>query len=118
MNIKVNLYCTIFLFALLSFNAHSQINYDEAKVPEYKLPELLISNNGKKIQTPEDWVNIRRPEIVKLFEEYVYGRFPETCPKIKFETAKTDSNALCGKAIQKNIVACFIKEVIPYKWNY
>jgi len=110
MNTKVNLYCNIFLLAFLSFNAHSQINYDEVKVPEYKLPEMLISNNGEKIQTSEDWINIRRPEIIKLFEEYVYGRVPEAYLEIKFETTKTDSNALCGKAIQKNIVAYFINE--------
>ncbi len=110
MNKKANLYCNIFLLAFLSFNAHSQIYYDEVKVKEYKLPELLISNNGKKIQTSEDWIDIRRPEIIRLFEEYIYGRVPQACLEIKFETVKTDSNALCGKAIQKNVVACFIKE--------
>jgi len=106
----MNIYCTIFLLALLSLSAQSQISNDEVKVQEYRLPEMMISNNGEKIQTPEDWINIRRTEIIKLFKEYVYGRIPETCPKAKFETVKTDSNALCGKAIQKIIVACFIKE--------
>jgi len=110
MNKKKYLCCTIFLLAVLSFNAHSQINYDEVKVPEYKLPEMLISSNGKKIQTSEDWINIRRPEIIKLFEEYVYGRVPGARLEKKFETVKIDTNALCGKAVQKNIVACFIKE--------
>ena len=110
MNKKVILYPAIFLLAILSFHAQSQINIDAAKVPEYKLPEMLISSNGKEIQTPEDWINIRRPEIINLFEQYVYGRFPGTRLEKKFETVKTDSNALCGKAVQKNIVACFIKE--------
>jgi hypothetical protein len=110
MNKKINLFCTIFLLAFMSFNALCQINYDEVKVPEYKLPEMLISNTGEKIQTSEDWINIRRPEIIKLFEEYVYGKFPEADLELKFEVAKIDSNALSGKAIQKNIVAYFIKE--------
>jgi len=110
MNKKVTLGSSICLIFFLSLSAHSQINYDKAKVPEYKLPEILVSSNGRKIQTAEDWINIRRPEIVNLFEEYMYGRIPEAVPEIKFETAKTNSNALCGKAIQKNIVACFIKE--------
>jgi hypothetical protein len=110
MNKKVTSFCNICLLTFLSFSSQSQINYDETKVPEYKLPEILISNNGKKIQTAEDWITIRRPEIIKLFEEYVYGKFPETDLKIKFETVKTDSNALCGKAIQKDVVACFLKE--------
>ena len=110
MNKKVTLYPVIFLLAIFSFNAYSQVKCDEAKIPEYKLPEMLISSNGKEIQTPEDWINIRRPEIINLFEEYVYGRFPGTDLKMEFKTAKTDVNALCGKAVQKNIVVCFIKE--------
>jgi hypothetical protein len=109
MHKKLNLFYSIFLLAFLSFNAHCQINYDEAKVPEYKLPEMLISNNGEKIQTSEDWVNIRRPEIIKLFEEYMYGRVPEGSLEIKYETTKIDTNALSGKAIQKNVIVCYIK---------
>lgn len=107
MNTKVTLCCMVFFLALLGLPAQSQVNFDEAKVPGYNLPEILISNNGKEIQTQEDWIHIRRPEIVSLFTEYVYGRFPETGLKIKFETAKIDSNALGGKAVQKIIVACF-----------
>jgi hypothetical protein len=107
---KVSLYCAIFLLAFPGFNVYSQKNSEEIKVPAFKLPEILISNNGEKIQTTEDWINIRRPEIIRLFEKYVYGRIPGARPEIKFKTVKTDSNALCGKAIQKNIVACFIKE--------
>jgi hypothetical protein len=102
-------YCSILFLVLLSFNAYSQVNYDEDKVPKYRLPEMLISNNGRKIQTAKDWVNIRRPEIIKLFQEYVYGRFPDAGLKKKFETAKIDSNSLGGKAIEKNIVVSFIK---------
>jgi hypothetical protein len=93
----------------LSINAYCQPNIDKVKAPDYKLPEILISNNGGKIQTSEDWINIRRPEIIKLFEKYVYGRVPKVLPAVKFETTKTDSNALGGKAIEKNIVASFIK---------
>ncbi|UCH15267.1 MAG: acetylxylan esterase [Bacteroidales bacterium] len=111
MNKKANLYFNIFVLAFLSFDVHSQITYDKVKVPEYKLPELLISNNGKKIQIPEDWINIRRPEIIRLFEAYVYGGVPEVCLEIKFATIKTDLNALYGKAIKKNIVAFIINEV-------
>lgn len=109
MNIKVKLYCVVCLLAFLSFNAYSQINHDKGKVPEYTLPEMLISNQGQKIETSKDWINIRRPEIIKLFEEHVYGRFPEVNLEVKFETLTTDSNALCGKAIQKNIAVYFIK---------
>ena len=110
MNKKVNVISCIFLLSILSFNAQSQTIGVEAKAPAYELPEMLISSKGEKIQTPEDWINIRRPEIITLFGEYEYGRFPGTCLEKKFETVKIDSNALCGKAVQKNIVVSFIKD--------
>ena len=37
------------------------------EVPDYDLPELLVSNNGTAIDNSEDWKNIRRPEILALF---------------------------------------------------
>jgi hypothetical protein len=31
------------------------VNYDEAKVGEYTLPELLKQNDGKPVTTPQQW---------------------------------------------------------------
>ena len=92
---------------LLSFStsimSFAQVNYDEEKVPEYKLPEILVSRNGKVIKNPSDWENIRRPEILDLFEKNMYGRFPGEVITIGFETIETDRKALDDKAIRKNI---------------
>jgi len=41
--------------------------YDESKVPHYDLPPLLVTVEGKTIETPEQWRNIRRPQILALF---------------------------------------------------
>ena len=46
---------------------------DESKVPPYVLPPLLVSESGKAITTPEEWFRIRRPEILALFGNLVYG---------------------------------------------
>ena len=73
----------------------------------YKLPELLESNDGKIINNSEDWENIRRPEIVGLFENYVYGEIPDKEIDITYKLLKIDENALDGKAIQKEIIATF-----------
>ena len=109
MNKKVILCCIVLFLTFQSFNSYSQNNFNEVKLPQYKLPELLISINGKTIQTSEDWINTRRPEVLSLFEKYVYGKFPEDYLDVKFEIKYIDTNALCGKAIQKDIIACFIK---------
>lgn len=73
-------------------------------VPNYELPELLVTNEGEIIRNTEDWKTIRRPEIVELFENAVYGRVPELEIDISYKLVKMDSNALDGKAIQKEII--------------
>lgn len=40
------------------------------------LPDPLTANDGTAITTVEQWESIRRPEIMELFREHVYGRRP------------------------------------------
>ena len=61
-------------------------NYDQTKAnPFPQLPELLESNDGKKITTAKMWWEKRRPEIAEDFEREVYGRIPENVPEVKWE---------------------------------
>ena len=40
------------------------VNYDEAKVGTYTLPDALVLNNGKPVRDAKTWTKKRRPEIV------------------------------------------------------
>jgi hypothetical protein len=79
-------------------------NYDEAKVGTYTLPDPLVLQNGEPVRTAEQWFKQRRPEIVKLYENEIYGRTPERAPRVTFTVTETDTNALEGVAIRKHIV--------------
>jgi hypothetical protein len=79
------------------------VNYEESKVPEYKLPELLKCLDGQKVKTIKDWKNKRRPEIKKLFEEHMYGKAPGKPKGLSFTLKSIDKKALGGKAIKKEI---------------
>lgn len=92
---------------LPAFNPQDQTNYDESKVPPYKLPELLVSLNGKPITTGKEWMRIRRPEILSLFEENMYGKIPGDLKISSFKTVEENNNALGGKAIRKQVVLTF-----------
>lgn len=72
-------------------NAPNHANYDESLAnPCPQLPDILTTNDGRKVNTAEMWWKIRRPEIVEDFEREVYGRLPENLPKVNWEIKVTD----------------------------
>lgn len=91
-------------------SAHAQRpkpNYDEAKVPQYTLPALLKTSDGKQVDSAELWWKVRRPEILSLFENEVYGKSPKPPKNILFEVNSQKNDALNGKAIRKEVSVYF-----------
>ncbi len=82
-------------------------NYDEAKVPLYELPNPLVFADGSPVKTAADWTNRRRGEVLKLFQDHVYGRSPGKPEGMKFQIAESSRNALGGKAIRKQVTVLF-----------
>ncbi|QDT66867.1 alpha/beta hydrolase family protein [Calycomorphotria hydatis] len=72
--------------------------YREEQVPDYELPELLKTESGKPITSSEEWLKLRRPEIVKIFEEEMYGRLPGEPEELEFEVIESDPKAMDGAA--------------------
>jgi hypothetical protein len=79
-------------------------NYDEAKVPKYTLPELLLCADGTRVSDAKTWEAKRRPEILGLYEKFVYGKAPLRPVGMSFEVRSVDKNALGGKAVRKEVV--------------
>jgi hypothetical protein len=69
-----------------------------ASLPERpELPDPLTMLDGSKVASKEDWVGKRRPELAKLFQNYMYGQLPhpmKVAAKVSFE----DPEAFDGKA--------------------
>jgi hypothetical protein len=78
-------------------------NYDEAKVPPYTLPDLLRMQDGSIVKTPEDWFNRRRPEVLSMFAEEMFGRTPKTKPRARTKMLSLERSALGGMAVRKEI---------------
>jgi len=51
--------------------------YDESQVPGYALPPLLVTAEGNFITTSDEWINLRRPQILAMFSSLIYGRVPQ-----------------------------------------
>lgn len=86
-------------------------NYDESKVGDFRLPELLLSESGKPIRSTADWEQIRRNEILQLFEDNVYGVVPTDFDSIRFDVIEQMENSLNGKASYQQVeLSIFRKE--------
>ncbi len=88
------------LFAQPGFVA----NYDESKVPPYELPDVLKTAGNKMITTKTEWEKTRRPEIMRLFADNVYGQSPKQFKSIKYTVTNTDEQALGGRATLKQVL--------------
>src|ERR1017187_9298894 len=83
------------------------VNYDEAKVGSYTLPDPLVLANGQPVRDARTWTGKRRPEIVRLFEENEYGRSPGRPAGMNFDVFDKGTPAFDGKAIRKQVTVYF-----------
>ncbi len=102
----VTFLCSSFAFAFQP----KGYNYDEAKVPAYRLPDPLKFEDGSSVRNAQQWKTKRRAEILHLFETEVYGKSPARPACLHFEQTSFSDQALGGIAIRKEISIWFNKE--------
>lgn len=85
------------------------VNYDEASVPKYTLPDVLRKVDGRMVKSTRAWEKERRPEIVSLFKQHVYGQMPAGFDSIRFQLTRKVPGAMDGRAC--------LKEVMVNIWN-
>jgi hypothetical protein len=83
--------------------AGPQSNYDEQKVGTYLLPDPLTMQDGTRVTDAKTWMERRRPEIVRLFEDNEYGRSPGRPSDMSFDVFEKGTPAFDGTAIRKQI---------------
>jgi pimeloyl-ACP methyl ester carboxylesterase len=81
-----------------------EANYDEAKVPAYTLPDVLTTTNERLVKNKTTWETRRRPEIIHLFEENVYGQMPNTVDHLSYSIKNENASAMDGKAHLKEVL--------------
>ena len=77
-------------------------NYDESKIPNYRLPNILTGSNGQTIEHDTDWAQLRRGEILELFAEHMYGKVPVFEYKTEIYRRKLDTKL--PQATQEEVV--------------
>ena len=82
--------------------SRSEVNWDEAKVPEYELPNPLERADGALVSSPQEWP-VRRAEIMELFRTHMFGRRPPAPQALDFKLIAEDPAALGGAATLRRI---------------
>jgi hypothetical protein len=83
------------------------VNYDEAKVGSYRLPDPLVLANGKRVADAATWTRERRPEILRLMESIQFGRAPGKPASVVVDAFDKGTSALGGTAIRRQTTLYF-----------
>ena len=87
--------------------------YEESQVPDYTLPNVLETADGKPVTSVRQWEKQRRPELLKLFEQQMYGRAPEAPEALHFRVLST-GEAFDGLAVRKEVGIYFNESETEY----
>ena len=78
-----------------------------------ELPDPLVMFDGKKIATREQWIKERRPELIRLFQHYMYGELPPAPKSIAAHVERVDPAYFGGKATRKEVTISFGPPATP-----
>ena len=95
--------CVVFSRELKEFD--NDVNYDEARIPHYDLPDPLVTAEGKPVTTAYQWRNIRRPQILSLFANFIYGAVPVPPDPVSqtYHVIKEDKSFMGGKVTKLDV---------------
>ncbi|MEE2658261.1 MAG: acetylxylan esterase [Candidatus Latescibacterota bacterium] len=82
--------------------SRADINYDEAAVANYELPDPLRCLDGRLVENAEEWRQLRRPEVLQLFAEHVYGVTPPI-PIATTSNVVEEGTILGGRARRRQV---------------
>lgn len=75
-------------------------NYEESKVPAYELPDPLVFNDGREVKNARQWTKKRRPEILEIFAQEMYGHVPAAPEGLHFKTI-SEGTVYAGLGVRK-----------------
>ena len=71
------------------------------------LPDALVAFDGSRVKSRKDWTQKRRPELMALFQHYMYGTLPPAPAAARFTVDQIDRYYFGGLATKKQITIAF-----------
>lgn len=94
--------------------AQEQFNYDESKVPDLVLPDPFVSTQGSIINSVDTWESIRRPELLRLFQENIYGQISMEIDDIRFDHLKETTNPFEDLAVLREVEISVLRKCVVH----
>ena len=85
-----------------------QANYDESEMPSFELPDVLTCGDGTAVSNKEQWMNKRRPELLGMFRNIMYGEIPPSPDRVAYTVLTEKKEARNGLALRREIRMDFI----------
>ena len=109
---------TVFTFSVLALAVaahvsaqaqdHPEYNYDEKSIPPYTVLDPLKLADGQPVKDAKTWYVVRRPQILRIFEEDEYGRTPAGAHvPLSSRVTEEDANAFGGAAVRRQVTLYF-----------
>ena len=86
------------------YDYYNHANYDEALVPDYTLPDIMQCLDGTVVGDVKTWEEKRRPELLRLFTSFMYGKQPLPDSTFSFERMGKDRKVLNGRAMRRDMM--------------
>jgi len=93
------------------------VNYDESLSGSYTLPDPLLFPGGKVVGSASQWTKKRRPQILKMFEEFQFGKVPVPPGKLSFKIFDPGTSALNGTAIREQVTIYFSTDTSDHRMD-
>jgi hypothetical protein len=78
-------------------------NEDESKVPEYVLPDVLKGEDGKVVESADQWMATRRAEVLRMLETRMFGRAPALPENVRSRISLAPADAVDGLAVRHQV---------------
>jgi len=71
--------------------------------PRAELPDPLLTFDGRRVTSADQWVRERRPELKALFQHYMYGHLIPRTGGAPAKVQRIDAHFFGGKATKKEV---------------
>ena len=79
-------------------------NYDESKIPNYTLPDVMVCNDGTRVTSKNEWEKKRRPEVLAMLTEYMYGKMPVVKKRLPATVTTTENVTIGGISAVRKLI--------------